>query len=186
MYKRQIEDTATLTRNVLESKINSSTLPTVLTINEEIRASKVTLDGTIFNSDILNRAEEEDLTFENADKMSIVEESGLLSCKKCIYKTNSEGDLNKHMDAKHRQVQYQCEKCEYKLKTSAGLRTHIHSKHSGACYSCERCVYSVTKKSHLKRHIESMHEGVRYSCDHCNYEATRPDRLKKHIKLTHT
>ena len=136
------------------------------------------------------------------------------SCTECKYTSKWRGDLNKHINAKHKGIQflcdmcdakflskqnyekhkatihdgvrYNCDNCPYVSKCESSIKYHQRAKHEGVRFPCTECDLDFVSNSTLKKHIEIKHLGIKFACDECDFEATRNEYLKFHIECKHT
>lgn len=109
-------------------------------------------------------------------------EEDLKICHICFYKASSNGNLKKHIEAKHEKVKnFECPQCDHKFHAKATMVRHIQTHHSETKpYTCEQCGMSFKIANKLNIHIRLVHEGKKHSCEFCGREYNCPKSLKEH------
>ena len=110
---------------------------------------------------------------------------GILKCDQCRFKTSTKTSLAYHTDTKH-SLRLECETCGFMAKNNGSLKYHQGKshKHIGR-YFCDECDASFTANPKLKNHILTRHRGFTHNCNMCAYKAFGTSSLKKHIEREH-
>ena len=75
-----------------------------------------------------------------------------------ILKTTEEyGGINKILERRYDQKQYQCEQCDFRANDRHNIWEHKRRNHSYYKVLCDTCGYTTNHSSHLKRHIRAKH-----------------------------
>ena len=97
------------------------------------------------------------VTSQSYDLLVHKESDHMQPCDQCQYIATTSKLLEYHKGKKH----IRCDQCDYVATHLGNLNTHIEIKHKMIRYLCHKCDFSGLTKGHLKNHIESKHEGIR-------------------------
>ena len=112
------------------------------------------------------------------------------SCGMCIYKSQSRGQLVKHMRNKHEKEimpSVQCETCG-KMYGASYIAKHIATMHSTHTrdYDCSFCDMKFFDMAGLKFHIYHEHANKVWKCNKCPKEFKKYHQLRQHRIFTHS
>ena len=80
---------------------------------------------------------------------------------------NYKGNMQKHIKAMHRQMDYFVSRSVLRTMTSLQILLHL--------------MYKAAPKLSLQKHVLSVHEGLKYPFSQCNYKSTQQVNLQKHV-----
>ena len=89
--------------------------------------------------------------------VQILEDSGLLQCKDCDYKSLQMGNLKRHTLFKHIGIKLKCEDCFKTFGSHSALKSHKDSIHGGISYGCNICEFHTAQPAALKSHKKKRH-----------------------------
>ena len=105
-------------------------------------------------------------------------------CKHCEYKSTIKQSVKRHELIEHKAM-YNCTQCSLLTNSEDNLNSHIEGKHSVAAHSCSECAYTCTNKNNLRRHVETKHTDVRYPCPQCTWTTKFQGQLLRHTEMKH-
>lgn len=113
-------------------------------------------------------------------------------CQYCSFNDNKLSSLNEHKYKVHsNELPFSCRKCIYRSRTSQNLERHERAKHKlvRRCYTLHKCKYCNFKTSELTlltKHNYKVHcSKYVYKCNLCSYRSSRAYDLNKHCKNVH-
>jgi len=132
-------------------------------------------------------------------------------CSHCQYKTKSNSNMKRHLNAKHTATDQHKLECEVSNLIEAESKSNvaillsdeeleelkesnleqkedISSTHEPTCkvvFPCNVCSYVATQNGHLKRHEKSKHSKERFECKFCKKIYTFNESLRRHVKEAH-
>ncbi|XP_066599418.1 zinc finger protein 676-like isoform X1 [Prorops nasuta] len=122
-------------------------------------------------------------------------ESEVLSCNECGYKTCNRSSLYSHIKRKHKTGKslsddqpelFYCNQCDYKNKNKYELKVHVIRKHTDDFkFSCETCGKKFKVKGDLTNHIRFSHREQPVICDVCGKTCLNSNSLYVHQKFAH-
>ena len=81
-------------------------------------------------------------------------------CKDCLYKANSDKELNEHIARRHAE-KYECEWCDFVTHSKANISEHERKDHNitknKKTYKCQKCENIYRYETDLVSHIEEAH-----------------------------
>ena len=107
-------------------------------------------------------------------------------CTPCELLFKEEGAFRNHMMEvhSHEKDEYSCEKCVFKTNCDKLLEKHINKNH--AEWNCEHFDFQGSDRQTLQKHkIEAIHKDTNYECNNCDNKFFNDDELMKHRKNTH-
>lgn len=115
----------------------------------------------------------------------------MLQCDLCKYKASEKGNMLRHMNSQHMNMQVsECKICKKVFADKFKLNYHLKMVHlDHQKYGCSICEkrYNVYKllDSHIKREHPMKLMKTMCSCDICGVEYLSKLRLEVHIKMDH-
>ena len=146
---------------------------------------------------------EAELGIQNDEWISVEarrQNTPLVKCKECNFKTNDYVRMLGHM-TKHKG--YQCNKCDKSEKTQGDLNHHIQTMHRPDLHTCDKCHKQFPAKNALKQHMNSQHPTnppvghaqwandknqmpvLDYCCNQCGSGFEELKQLKDHRRSEH-
>ena len=100
-----------------------------------------------------------------------------------ILKTTEEyGGINKILERRYDQKQYQCEQCDYNSKVKCNVQRHmkVHMKrneahpttkrkHDQKQYQCEQCDFRANGRNNISDHKRRKYTDYKVLCERCGY-----------------
>lgn len=125
------------------------------------------------------------------------DQSRILKCSQCTYKTSDEKCFTKHIKYGHKEKQlkttlYECSQCSYKTikmlffvrhmnKHGIKVDSNTQKEDSKINLKCELCSYEAKRIEHINRHVDTVHsEERKFLCQVCGIGFKRNDALKQH------
>ena len=124
----------------------------------------------------------------------------IVKCTKCNFKTNDSIKMLGHL-TKHKG--YKCSKCEKSEKTQGDLNYHMQIKHRPDLHTCNKCQKQFQAKNALKQHMNSQHpnnppvghpnwasernnaQSLDYCCNQCGSMFEDVRQLNEHKRTNH-
>lgn len=116
----------------------------------------------------------------------VTKKNGLLTCKKCSYKTYNRHTLNSHQ-TKHRNKTVSCTECSKMFVYKSELKKHMRT-HGIDTFECKQCGKYLSSKGSLGYHNVHAHgEKGKYICtfDNCDRSFARKDHYIDHVNNCH-
>lgn len=85
------------------------------------------------------------------------DESKLLKCKFCDYKTYTHLRMQRHEMIHSGDKPYKCTQCNYSSNQKTNLNTHMRTHTGDKPYKCPSCDYTAAHNVTLKGHIKAQH-----------------------------
>jgi len=172
------------------------TIDTTIDTTENSSVTKETLNELTFNEVKTSPIKQE---CENVGQVAkaIIDDNAVsgkkYSCSKCSYSSNNSGNIKKHYNAKHADVDsritYKCPVCSRAFFDSSGMNRHHKSVHLDVKYQCDECDSQFASKKSLSRHTLTVHKGIvlRHYCDegNCDSSFSNVSDLKSHKDHVH-
>lgn len=131
-------------------------------------------------------------------KLNGSDQSLMISCDHCNYKTYEKCSLSRHIQHKHlpRDLSANnCRKCGKNLSSKSSLQLHsricdksinnsLHLKH----FSCDHCNFAANLKSNLAVHIQAKHlsqDSNPHKCNKCEKNFSSKGNLTQHMQAIH-
>ena len=114
-----------------------------------------------------------------------------MPCTECEYKSATNRDLRRHIEAKHKGVRYKCDLCDFTASVEAYIKIHKQAKHEENTYPCDldilgyACEYTGSTENNLTVHKRKVHSQNVFPCDICEFVANTAQILKDHEKSEH-
>lgn len=104
-----------------------------------------------------------------------------LSCKECVFQSDSQGEMENH-EAGHKP--YACTICEFRSASCDELGIHMTAHIDERTFSCPECGNEFDNETNLKGHMNEHNEEKPNACYVCDGKFATRNELKLHL-LTH-
>ena len=107
-------------------------------------------------------------------------------CKLCLYRTDSQGKLDKHAKSHWSKKRYICHLCSKSLASFKNLSRHLlyHSNPATAYHKCTNCSFYSPNKAGLVKHLRDSHNVFeKYECPLCKKTLANQKNLNIHLKF---
>ena len=160
-------------------KSNSNTIKENADLNAKLKEK-----DSIIKS--LEEALEPDTSDEEEDVLVLNRKTLGHNCTACNKKYSTNGDLERHIDEIH--VEVECVFCSKSFQNKKKLKGHVNNciKNGTAKVSCNNCSQTYTRYG-MERHRNQCHKSTRnFKCKECGLLANTENDLKKHMNNEHS
>lgn len=111
----------------------------------------------------------------------------VLQCGHCPYRTNQKGNLSKHVQVKHLELEpADCPKCGRTFKNLPSMLGHSNYCMVERNLECHECGYKTNKRYVLTKHIKLSHYQLFtdqvLKCQICGKQLTNIFSFEEHVK----